>query len=227
MTRINLYPWREELEERQKKQFIILLSFLSVIMFIAMFVINGIYASYVRNQTENNEYLQSELVKLDRQLREINELKAQKDALISRLGVIQKIENDRYDTLTLFNEIINLINPLIVLKEIKRTDSLVKITGVAESNAEVAKFLRALDISPSFRRTELNQIRVEQDQVAATANNNQQVRTLNTEEEHSELTHHFELQFYQIHPQQEDQANLDKVNNQPGAVMQPDIQTKG
>lgn len=220
MTRINLYPWRVELEVRQKKQFIILLSTASIISLLIMIIISVNYSFHINKQADNNEYINSELRKINQQLLVINELKAQKDALVSRLSVIQEIEHDRYDTLTLFNEIVNLINPMVLLREIKRHDNLIKINGMAESNAEVAKFLRALEISPSFRGAELNQIKVDQDFMHTTPAAIKPVRELkdNNETTGEELNHYFELQLYQNYP--DHLAEAPKVVSQ-GAIAEP------
>lgn len=215
MTRINLYPWRVEFEARQKKQFFIILGVTCALTILLMIILSSSYSWAINNQTENNDYLNKEIVEMSRQLREIDELKSQKDALITRLAVIQQIEHDRYHTLNLFNEIVNLINPLIVLKSIKRTENLVKLNGVAESNAEVAKFLRAIEMSSYFSNAQLDQIKVDEpvaDPIAkANLNTNSntsvnQLKLNNTnniikavDQAQVGLTHFFELQFNQNH----------------------------
>lgn len=218
MTRINLFPWREQLEEQKKRQFILFFMFSNIIIVFIMLITTWSYSSAINSQKENNEYLNSELVVINKVLRQIDELKAQKQALISRLSVIQRIDSDRYYTLDLFNEIVNLINPMIILTNIKRTDNLVKLTGVAESNTEVAKFLRALEVSPYFKRAELNQIKVN-DPVTQDV----PVGAVPIKKEQNELTHNFELQFYQSHIVNSGNDTDNQVNLIPNTT---DIQMK-
>ncbi len=216
MTRINLFPWREQLEEQKKRQFILFFSFSNIIIFFIMLITTWSYSSSINYQKENNEYLNNELVVVNKVLRQIDELKAQKQALISRLSVIQRIGSDRYYTLDLFNEIVNLINPMIVLTNIKRTDNSVKLMGVAESNTEVAKFLRALEVSPYFKHAELNQIKVNDpasQDVPVGA-----VSAVPIKKEQNELTHNFELQFYQSHIVDTGNESDNQVNLTPNTT---------
>lgn len=203
MTRINLYPWRADTDERLKKQFIVLISAVNIVVLLVMIVISCIYYFNITAQEASNAYINEELVEMNRKLRQIEQLKSQKEALITRLTVIEEVEHDRYSTVYLFNEMANLINAWVVLKDIKRDGSLIKINGYAGSNGDVAKFLKALESSKYFNTPELNQIKVEQK--APASPNNQTVSIDST----SGLNHLFELQFYQNKPK----ARVDEATN--------------
>ncbi|MBP9721823.1 MAG: PilN domain-containing protein [Gammaproteobacteria bacterium] len=227
MTRINLFPWREQVEEQKRRQFILLFGLTNIAVIIIMIIMSWSYSHDIKIQTQNNEYLNDELVKVNKSLRQIDELKAQKNALISRLSVIQRIERDRYYTLDLFNEVVNLINPMIVLIKMTRKDNMVKISGAAESNGEVAKFLRALEISPYFKDADLDQIKINQPEEANPGQASVPNTVLNTaqiggvhnvdlpQKNKNELTHFFDLQFYQIHFNGNGEEIIDNTNTKP------------
>lgn len=203
MTRINLYPWRADTDERLKKQFIVLISAINIAVLLVMIIISCVYYFNISAQEASNAYINEELVEMNRKLRQIEQLKSQKDTLITRLTVIEEVEHDRYSTVYLFNEMASLINAWVVLKDIKREGDLVKINGSAGSNGDVAKFLKALESSKYFNAPELNQIKVEQR--ASATSSNPTIANDST----SGLNHLFELQFYQNKPK----ARIDEAKN--------------
>ena len=209
MTRINLYPWRADTDERLKKQFIVLISAVNIAVLLAMIVISCVYYFNITAQEASNAYINEELVEMNRKLRQIEQLKSQKDALITRLTVIQEVEHDRYSTVYLFNEMASLINSWIVLKDIKREGSLIKVNGYAGSNGDVAKFLKALESSKYFNTPELNQIKVEQKSPINSSS------PMVANDSTSGLNHLFELQFYQNKPKTEidESKNTQKAKN--------------
>lgn len=180
MTRINLYPWRLEREEQSKKNFFLLLMVSSVVMFLFNLFSIGYYSHQIEKQTNNNAYINEEIIKTNTKLREISEIKSQIDAILARVSVLQKIDNDRYSTINILNEIIDLINPLIVLNSLSRANNIVSITGHSESNSGVAKFLRAIELSSNFSSAELKQITV-----------------LDQKQSNSDFQNFFELNFVQ------------------------------
>lgn len=182
MTRINLYPWREELIVKQKKNYIILLVSSSICVFLMMLILNMFYSRQIDKQTENNAYINNQVIQTQKKLREISVLKANRQATLARINVLQQLDQDRYSTIHLFNQVIELINPLVVLDTITREDKTIRVSGYAESNTGVAQFLRAIELSNDFHSAELDQIKV----------------NINKDKYLSQkgLQHYFELKFF-------------------------------
>lgn len=183
MTRINLYPWRAAKEEYKKKQFLIILSCCCFFTLVFSYCQNWFYNIQIAKQESNNQYLNNELILTNKKLRELAKIKSQKQAILDRLSVLQKLDHTRERAIHLINQLVELINPLVVIKKIQRENDLVTISGYSESNNGVAKFLRDIELSPFFHSAELNKIQV------MTGKN----------EEQGELSfqHYFELKFYQ------------------------------
>lgn len=182
MTRINLYPWREELIIKQKKNYIIVLISTSVFVLLVMLVLNVFYGRQIDIQTSNNAYINNEVIQTQKKLREISALKAKRQATLDRINVLQQLDQDRYSTIRLFNQIVELINPLVVLDTITREDKVIRVSGYAESNTGVAQFLRAVELSKDFHSAELDQIKI----------------NINKDKYLSQkgLQHYFELKFF-------------------------------
>jgi type IV pilus assembly protein PilN len=90
MPRINLLPWRSELRQKRKKEFLVALLG-SVIAGAAL-----VYASkltvqgWTSAQRGRNEILRTEIAALDKQITEINGLENQRERLVARMQVIDQ-----------------------------------------------------------------------------------------------------------------------------------------
>ncbi len=159
-TRINLLPWREEL--RRKRDMALLRGGGGALLLTAL-ALFGIY-QYVNglqeNQDRRNSYLQTEIHKLEKQLKEINELKKKRDNLIARMEVIQQLQNDRSEIVHMFDDLVKKLPKGVYLTEFSRKGPKVKVEGVAQSNSRVSSFMQALDSSSWFENPELNVINV-------------------------------------------------------------------
>lgn len=94
-TRLNLLPWREIRRQEQDRQ---LLSasigawlLMGLVVFYGWYHMNGL----IDYQNQRNDYLRTEIAKLDKKIEEINKLKERKQALIARMEIIQQLQQDR------------------------------------------------------------------------------------------------------------------------------------
>jgi len=157
---INLLPWREEL--RKKRDAALLRGGIAALLLTGL-AIFGVY-QYINglqeNQNRRNAYLQAEIGKLEKQLKEINELKKKRDNLIARMEVIQRLQNDRAEIVHMFDDLVQKLPPGVFLTEFQRKGPKLKVEGVAQSNSRVSSFMQALDSSSWFENPELNVINV-------------------------------------------------------------------
>ncbi len=149
MIRLNLLPWREERRRERKRQFqrqLGLMSLLGLSVVLAVYVIN---ASYISQQEERNQLLSSENAKLDTRLREIQQLQQQIAALNARRSAVERLQNGRTYPVRLLDELANRVPQGVALRSLKQTDKLA-LNGIAQSNARVSTFLRALHTDPDW-----------------------------------------------------------------------------
>ena len=150
MIRVNLLPHREEKRKARRQQFYALAGLLTVlagvIWFLGFTAING----YIGAQQATNEYLEKEIDVLKKQIDEISSLKEQTDALLSRKQVIESLQGNRAQTVTLFDELLRRIPDGIRLVSLAQIERKIDVTGEALSEARVSTLIRSLNESPLF-----------------------------------------------------------------------------
>lgn len=147
MAKINLLPWREELRKEQTRQFLTVMglcAFLTAAIFVLIHMNIG---GQIDHQNLRNEILNNEITQLDNALKEIQDLEDTKQQLLSRMEVIQSLQQRRPQVVHLFDEIVRTVPEGIYLREIKQSGQSLSIKGVAESNGRVSAYMRNIDAS--------------------------------------------------------------------------------
>jgi type IV pilus assembly protein PilN len=158
MARINLLPWRESQRKKREKIFYLALA-LSVAMTANIISYINLYISdLVENQKQRNKYLQEQITILDKQINKIKDLEKEKEKLLGRMEIIQKLQTSRPQIVRIFDKIAQTIPSGIYLESIKRQGHISVLNGVAESNARVSIFMRNLDASLVFQDLKLEVI---------------------------------------------------------------------
>ena len=73
MPRINLLPWREELRKQRQKEFGIMAGLAVVLMACVVGITHMQVAAMISYQDQRNRFLDSEIRKLDKKIKEIKE----------------------------------------------------------------------------------------------------------------------------------------------------------
>jgi type IV pilus assembly protein PilN len=158
MARINLLPWREAQRKKRKRIFYLALVLSMVLTTSIVFYINLYISNLVENQKQRNKYLQEQITILDKQINKIKDLEKEKEKLLARMEIIQKLQTSRPQIVQIFNEIAQTLPSGIYLESIKRQGHMSVLNGVAESNARVSIFMRNLDASLVFQDLKLEVI---------------------------------------------------------------------
>ncbi|HSE00497.1 MAG TPA: PilN domain-containing protein [Burkholderiales bacterium] len=162
MIRINLLPHREERRKQQQQQFVILLTFVLVIGAAVWFVVHSYLDEQLQTQQARNQYLQAEIVKLDKQIAEIQKLKEQTAALLARKRVVETLQSNRSEVVHLLDQLVRQLPDGVYLKAVKQTGTRVTITGLTESQARVSTLMRNLESSPQLENPGLVEIKAVQ-----------------------------------------------------------------
>jgi type IV pilus assembly protein PilN len=162
MIRINLLPHREERRKQQQQQFIILLVGVVVIGAAVWFVVRSYLDEQLETQQARNKYLQEEIVKLDKQIAEIQKLKEQTAALLARKRVVETLQSNRSEVVHLLDQLVRQLPDGVYLKALKQTGTRVTITGLTESQARVSTLMRNLESSPHLEAPGLVEIKAVQ-----------------------------------------------------------------
>jgi type IV pilus assembly protein PilN len=157
---INLLPHREEKRKRRKTAYF---SGLALAAIVGVLIAGGWYGvldQMKSSQVERNQFLVAENKKLDAQIKDIANLRAEIDALKARQKAVEDLQTNRNIPVHLLNELVKQTPEGVYLRTIKQTGQVVAVTGVAQSNERVSEFLRnTLYNSPWLEKPELVEIR--------------------------------------------------------------------
>jgi len=159
MIRINLLPHREIRRKQQQQQFFILLGGVIVIGAVVWFVVHTYLDEQHDLQMSRNKYLQDEIVKLDRQISEIQKLKDQTAALLARKRVVETLQGNRAEVVHLLDQLVRQLPDGVYLKSIKQSGPRVTINGFTQSQARVSTLMRNLESSPQLENPGLLEIK--------------------------------------------------------------------
>jgi len=157
---INLLPHREERRRQRKRAFFVGLGAAAL----GGLVVVGLWYSVLQQMTSaqnsRNDFLKSEIARLDAQIRDIANLRAEIDALKARQAAVENLQTDRNLPVYLMDELVRQTPEGVYLTSIRQTAQVIAITGIAQTNERVSEFLRnALYNSPWLERPDLVEIK--------------------------------------------------------------------
>ncbi len=142
MILINLLPHREEKRKRKKIAFFAGLGLAAA----AGLAVVGIWYVLVQQltsaQRERNQYLVSEIAKLDIQIKDIATLKAEIESLKARQKAVEDLQIDRNLPVHLLNELVKQTPEGIYFTAVKQEGQVLSVTGIAQTQERVSEFLR-------------------------------------------------------------------------------------
>ena len=150
MTRINLLDWRSARRDRRRKGFIALLAMAVGVALAVVLLVLFLLGTAVDNQNARNQYLRQQIALINKQIKEIQELDKVRQDLLSRMHVIEQLQQNRAATVHFFDEIVNTLPDGVYLTSLKQQGTEVTLQGVAESNGRVSAYIKNLDSSPWF-----------------------------------------------------------------------------
>ena len=156
MAKINLLPWRDELREQRKKQFIAFSAAVAVLGLVAVVLAWLFYDHKLNDQEQANQLVVSTNQNLDTQLKSLDGLQERRNAIVERMKLIQGLEGQRPVTVRLIDELVRVTPSNMYLTKFSRTGDKFTIEGKAESPNTVAELLRNLEASPWYRNAFMN-----------------------------------------------------------------------
>jgi type IV pilus assembly protein PilN len=159
MIRVNLLPWREARRKAQRQHLGMLGGMVAVLGLLIVGAVHLTIAGYISVQSDRNEFLKRENVRLDKEIEEIRKLKTEIAALLARKQVIERLQTDRAQAVYLLEELVQQVPDGVYLKGIKQTGRKVNLVGYAQSNARVSTLMRNLGASPYLEKPDLVEIK--------------------------------------------------------------------
>jgi len=148
MPRINLLPWREELRQKRKKEFVTALLGTVIVGAGLVYVSKLTVQGWISNQQERNQILKTEIANLDKQIAEITGLENQRERLLARMQVIDQLQRSRPEVVHLFDELVNAMPEGVYLTAVTQNATRIELQGAAQSSTRVSSLMRNIDGSP-------------------------------------------------------------------------------
>ena len=159
MPRINLLPWREELRQKRKKDF--MLAMLGAVLLGALLTYGYklTVEAQISNQDARNTLLRNQIASLDKQIKAISGLEAQKQRLLARMKIIDQLQRSRPEVVHLFDELIRTLPDGVYLTDVSQKGTRITIKGSAQSSTRVSALMRNIEASKWLKNPGLDVIK--------------------------------------------------------------------
>jgi type IV pilus assembly protein PilN len=148
MAKINLLPWRDDLRKQKQEEFMLAIG-AGVLATCSVFFLVFLHIEGMKEyQQGRNQMLQEEIRIVDRKIKEIKDIESKKRQLLTKIEVIQKLQESRPQIVHLFEELAKSTPEGVHLSKFKQTGQALAFSGKAQSNARVSAYMRGVDASP-------------------------------------------------------------------------------
>ena len=159
MILINLLPHREAARKRRREVFYATLGAAALAGVLISGAVYTWYLAQIESQQAKNNFLKTEITRLEGQIKDIATLQAEIAALRARQTAVEDLQGNRNLPVYLLSELVKQLPDGVYINSMKQDNQTVLITGVAQSNERVSELLRNLaNNSPWLTRPELVEI---------------------------------------------------------------------
>ncbi len=159
MTRINLLPHRAQKRQARQRQFVSLAIGLAVLGAAVVLLVHVAFGWQIESQESRNALLKTEIAKLDSQIKEIDKLREQTQALLARKQIVETLQSNRTEAVHLLDQMVRQLPDGIYLKSLRQVGAKVTLVGYAQSSARVSTLMRNIEASPWLQNPELVEIK--------------------------------------------------------------------
>ena len=160
LIKINLLPYREELSQKKKQKFNVMMAasgLIGVGLSVVAFV--GINQA-ISTQESRNSFLAGEIKTLDRAIAEIASLKAEKEDFLAKKQKVEELQSKRFEGAQIIDTLNQLIPEGVFLISVSSSNEKnYEIKGKASSDNRIAMFMKSLPSTMLFEQPELLEIK--------------------------------------------------------------------
>lgn len=159
MILVNLLPHREAARKRRREVFFAALGVAALVGGLICGAVYSWYLAQIETQRGKNNFLKSEITRLEGQIKDIATLQAEIAALRARQNAVEDLQGNRNMPVYLLSELVKQLPDGVYINSMRQENQSVLIVGVAQSNERVSELLRNLaNNSPWLTRPELIEI---------------------------------------------------------------------
>ena len=159
MILINLLPHREAARKRRKEAFQATMFASAILGLLIAALVYWWFQLKIEEQQDRNAFLKTEIAVLNQQIKEIEGLEGEINALRERQKAVEDLQANRNLPVHLLNELVQQLPEGVYISSIKQNGLQVEMKGVAQSNERVSEVLRNLSSgTPWFGKPDLKEI---------------------------------------------------------------------
>lgn len=144
MILVNLLPHREAARKRRREVFFAALGIAALIGGLICGAVYSWYLAQIEAQRGKNNFLKTEITRLENQIKDIATLQAEIAALRARQNAVEDLQGNRNMPVYLLSELVKQLPDGVYINSMRQDNQTVLITGVAQSNERVSELLRNL-----------------------------------------------------------------------------------
>ncbi|HEZ5582493.1 TPA: PilN domain-containing protein [Neisseria meningitidis] len=160
LIKINLLPYREEMNKRKQQQFKTLM-YGAVLTGVAAVAATYLFIdNMINNQSERNTLLETSIAHLNTELSEIQKLKQEKDAFLIKKNKIEELQLKRLQAAKILDSLNEAVPGSTYLTSLDAvTADSYRLSGRTSSDNRVAAMMRAMPNTGIFKQPELLSIK--------------------------------------------------------------------
>lgn len=159
MVRINLLPHRQIKRAAKQREFGLMALFATVAALAIIFLGWTYLSAKKQTQLERNTRLEQAIAKLDTEIADIVELKGQINNVLERKRIVENLQTNRSQAVVVLDELARQLPEGLYLTNIRQTENVITMQGVADTNARVATLVRNFESSVWLERPVLIEIK--------------------------------------------------------------------
>ena len=153
MIRINLLPHRELARKKKREQFFVHLGLAVGAGLVAAALVYAFFQVQIDAQERRNQFIQTEIRKLDAQIATVANLQQEIDSLKSRQAAVEGLQAGRNLPVHLLNELVQQLPEGVYLTALRQENAAITLVGVAQSQERVSELLRNLGLRSTDRKS--------------------------------------------------------------------------
>lgn len=156
--RINLLPHRQIKRAERQRQFGLMAAAVAISGLVVVFMGYTYISNNLNTQNSRNQRLKDAIVKLDKDIKDIDGLKDKINELKDRIQAVESLQNNRSVAVAMLDELARRLPEAVTIKSLKQKGEQISLEGEADTNARVATLIGNLGESTVLVSPQLVQI---------------------------------------------------------------------
>jgi type IV pilus assembly protein PilN len=125
----------------------------------AIIAFHEVISIKIHHQMMKNQEIEKAIALLDEKNREVHSLQKKRENLLVQMQAIVGLQNLRYQTVKIFNELNRILPKGVVLTQISRKKERITLMGYSHANANISELMKNLEKSYLFENSRLKELK--------------------------------------------------------------------